>query len=63
MIIETKHGKITGNKNLLNYISILACEAADLYRKHGADCLAEDAEEFSNAIYEALKESGLYKDC
>lgn len=62
MTIETKHGKITGNRNLLNYISLLACEAEDKYRKEGADALAEDAKAFSDIIYEALLESGLYKD-
>lgn len=62
MTIETKHGKITGNRNLLNYISLLACEAADKYRQDGANALAKDAELFSDMIYEVLKESGLYND-
>lgn len=62
MTIATQHGKITGNKDLLNYISILAFEAENRYRQEGANALAEDAKEFSVMIYEALLESGLYKD-
>jgi hypothetical protein len=62
MTIETNRGKVTANKNILNYISVLACEAADKYRQDGANALAKDAELFSDMIYEVLKESGLYND-
>ena len=53
-------GKITADKYLLNYISILAMEAADKYEREGSGALAEDARDLSNQIYEALSNAGLY---
>ena len=53
-------GKITADKYLLNFISILAGEAADKYEREGASSLAEDARDLSNQIYEALSNAGLY---
>ena len=53
-------GKITANEHLLNFISILAMEAADKYEHEGSGALAEDARSLSNQIYEALSKAGLY---
>lgn len=53
-------GKITADKYLLNFISILASEAADKYEREGAGALAEDARELADQIYEALSKAGLY---
>lgn len=53
-------GKITADKYLLNFISILASEAADKFEREGAGSLAEDARDLSNQIYEALSNAGLY---
>ena len=53
-------GKITADKYLLNFISILASEAADKFEREGSGALAEDARDLSNQIYEALSNAGLY---
>ena len=53
-------GKITADKYLLNFISILAGEAADKYESEGSSALAENARSLSNQIYEALSKAGLY---
>ena len=53
-------GEITADKYLLNFISILAGEAADKYEREGAGDLAENARSLSNQIYEALSKAGLY---
>ena len=53
-------GKITADKYLLNFISILAMEAADKFEREGSGALAEDARDLSNQIYEALSNAGLY---
>ena len=51
---------ITADKYLLNFISILASEAADKFEREGSGALAEDARDLSNQIYEALSNAGLY---
>ena len=53
-------GKISADKYLLNFISILASEAADKFEREGAGSLAEDARDLSNQIYDALYKAGLY---
>ena len=53
--------KVTANKSTLNYISILAFEAADKYEREGADALAKEARDFSNYIYNELEKTGLFK--
>lgn len=60
MTVTTSKGTITAKKELLNYISMMASYAADDYKKRGRDALAEEAEKFSEEIYEILKASGLY---
>ena len=53
-------GKITADKYLLNFISILAMEAADKFEREGSGALAEEARDLSNQSYEALSNAGLY---
>lgn len=53
-------GEITADVYLLNFISILAGEAADKLEREGAGSLADDARDLSNQIYEALSSTGLY---
>ena len=53
-------GEITADEYLLNFISILAGEAADKFELEGAGALAADARDLSNQIYEALSKAGLY---
>ena len=53
-------GEITADEYLLNFISILAGEAADKYEREGAGALAEEARDLANQIYEALSKAGLY---
>ena len=60
MTIRFEGRRITASKEMLNYISILAMEAADKFEKEGADALANEARELSNLIYEELSKSGLY---
>ena len=55
--------KITANRYTLNYISILASEAADKFEREGADAMASEAREFANYIYNELEKSGMYKNC
>lgn len=62
MTIELKgHGKISANKYTLNYISILAEQAALQFSENGMTALAEEAQEIANDIYNILSETGLYK--
>lgn len=62
MTINTKHGKITADQNTLNFISVLAREAADEYNKEGYNGLAKEAREFALNIYSELEKAGMYKD-
>ena len=60
--INTKHGKITADQNTLNFISILAREAADEYNREGYDALAKEAKNFALSIYNELEKAGMYKN-
>jgi len=60
MTVNTNYGKITANKDALNYISLLAGEAANKLKRDGAGALAEDAQELSNQIYDVLSAAGFY---
>lgn len=44
----------------MNFISLLALNAAENYRKEGANALAEQAEKCSDEIHEQLKAMGCY---
>lgn len=46
----------------LNYISILAAEAANSFEATGSHSLAKQAREFSEQIYELLKSRGVYEE-
>ena len=45
-----------------NYISLLAHEAAEMYKIRGCNALAAQAEEFAKQIYKELDARGVYKD-
>ena len=44
----------------LNYISLLAAEAAERLEETGSHSLARQAREFSEQIYDLLKDRGVY---
>ena len=46
----------------LNYISILAAEAAENFEARGSHSLAKQAREFSDQIYDLLKSRGVYDE-
>lgn len=60
MTVNTNQGKITATQEVLNYISMIACYAADRYEEEGLIGISEEAAEFSSEIYDALKLSGHY---
>lgn len=62
MTINTKYGKITADQNMLNYISILAREAAEEYSREGYNGLEKEAMEFAQHIYNELEKAGTYKN-
>lgn len=63
MTVEIKGiGKVTANKDVLNYITLLAGEAAHRYEEKGYNALAKQADKFSTEIWKALDASGLYND-
>ena len=55
--------KVTANKATLNYLSILARDAAERYRQLGLEPLAEEALGFADAVYASLDAKGYYVDC
>lgn len=61
MIVQLQSGKIAGNKDLLNELSLYLSEASERYKERGYCDTAKSVMEDSNAIYLALKESGYYK--
>ena len=61
MTIYTNNGKITADEFTLSYISFLAEEAYRSMERDGYHAVAEEAGEFEQAIYKALKASGFYK--
>lgn len=60
MTVNTNRGKITATEEVLNYISLIALNAADFYKERGFISMAEESAEFSLEIYDALKLSGIY---
>ena len=46
----------------LNYISILASEAAESFETRGSHSLAKQAREFADQIYDLLKSRGVYDE-
>ena len=61
MIVEIGSRKITATKKVLNYLSIIADKASVAFMSEGYTALGEDAREFSESIYNALKERGFYE--
>ena len=45
----------------LNYVSLLATEAANRWDSMGCEAIAKEAREFGSVIYKMLEEQGLYK--
>ena len=62
MTINTNHGKITADQDTLNFISIMAREAAEGYDRDGYNSLAKEARDFARHIYNELEKAGMYKD-
>lgn len=60
MTINTREGKVTATKDVLNYIALLASEASESYKSRDRNTLADEADKFCGEIYNALKEVGLY---
>lgn len=60
MTINSNSGKITADKDTLNYLSILAGEAADMFDKKGVHTLAKEARDFHQLIYDQLFSTGFY---
>ena len=61
MTIETRYGKLTGNKEVLNVISLYLGYARDCLDEKGRKSMALEAKEIASAIYGALKEVEYYK--
>lgn len=55
-----EYGKISADEYTLNYISLLAGEAAERFEEKGVHVLAKEARELHNLIYNKLFEAGLY---
>lgn len=61
MKVEIKgHGVLTGNSDVMNFISLALFKAAEMYKSQGADALAEEAAELSDEIYDQLEANGYY---
>lgn len=60
MTINSESGKITADKYTLNYISILAGEAADRFDERGVHAIAKEARDLHNLIYDELFKIGFY---
>lgn len=60
MTIKTKDGKITCDKAMMNYLSIVFGKAAERYESLGLYGLAKQARENSNLIYNALDDCHYY---
>lgn len=55
-------GKVTATASALNSISIILMEAASLNRKQACEVVANLRDRQSKQIYDALAETGFYKD-
>ena len=62
MTIEANNRKITANRYVLNYISLLANEAAQNMDRKGCHAIAEEARKFAQEIYDIIDATGFYKD-
>lgn len=61
MTVTLRSGeKITASKAVLNHLSIVLVDAAELYKRIEHHASAELARQDSNDIYKALKETGYY---
>lgn len=62
MTINTKIGKITASKDVLNYLSIICTQAEEYNKSRGYNASAEECKEVSYDLYNVLKEVGFYND-
>jgi hypothetical protein len=62
MTLNIESGKVTCSKETANYLSLVLHEAAENWRRRGADCLARVAERESSEIFNALDKIGFYDD-
>ena len=63
MTVEVKgYGKITANKSILNSLSLVFDTAEEKYKAEGKETMAKIMNEASWSIYNALNETGYYKD-
>ena len=60
MTITFNGYKVTANKQTMNYLSILASEAYHNYKNEGYEGLANEADKFSQAIFDELSSQGYY---
>lgn len=61
MTVETKLGKITASKAVLNAISLMADFSSDRNFEKGYTASGARDKEISNEIYHALKSVGYYE--
>lgn len=62
MTINTNYGKITADQDTLNFILVLARDAAQENSKEGYVALAKEARDFARHIYNEMEKAGMYKD-
>lgn len=60
MVVETSFGKISANKDTLNYIFLIMQEASESYKSRGRASLSKEVHNYANAIYDALNSVGFY---
>lgn len=60
MVVETSYGKISANKDALDYIYLMMIEASKSYDSRGRSFLSKEARDNANAIYDALDDAGFY---
>lgn len=62
MTVETRMGKITACREVLNLISIAYYESADRRMERGQPNIAQCEIEIANEIHIALEKSGYYEN-
>lgn len=54
------HGTLTGNMDVMNYLSIVFSKAEEMFRLDGATALSEQAGRIADDIYNELKRKNYY---
>lgn len=60
MVVNTTFGKISANKDALNYIFLMMSEASENYNLRGRTALSNEAQKNADAIHDALESVGFY---